>query len=213
MDNADAALSPLLHASLVSSPEAQDSSSTKSHFPLFIDNRLLDQESLAQRYQPTEGGRDPVISDVAYYARRVGLDVEKIKVKTEDGFLIDLWHVYDPSEYTSAAQEPTTTSSRLFTPFYSYIIFRRARGYTKLAPIEYRTANVGGPTSLSRTLGLQLERHSQHIGHTTDFEPSLLNLSNHDPVGQRLDEAVADGGASRPARPERKDRAHPGRRA
>ncbi|KAJ6783420.1 hypothetical protein PWT90_02230 [Aphanocladium album] len=72
----------------------------------------VDQESLAQRYQPTEGGRDPVISDVAYYARRVGLDVEKIKVKTEDGFLIDLWHVYDPSEYTSAAQEPTTASGR-----------------------------------------------------------------------------------------------------
>ncbi|KAJ6788101.1 hypothetical protein PWT90_05054 [Aphanocladium album] len=45
-------------------------------------------------------------------------------------------------------------------------------------------ANVGGPTSLSRTLGLQLERHSQHIGHTTDFEPSLLNLSNHDPQSE-----------------------------
>lgn len=67
----------------------------------------VDQEALAQRYQPTEGGRDPIVSDVAYYARRVGLDVEKIKVKTEDGFLIDLWHVYDPSEYTNEPQEPT----------------------------------------------------------------------------------------------------------
>ncbi|EGX90843.1 ab-hydrolase associated lipase, putative [Cordyceps militaris CM01] len=52
----------------------------------------IDQEGLAQRYQPTEGGRDPITNDIAYYARRVGLDVEKIKVKTEDGFLIDLWH-------------------------------------------------------------------------------------------------------------------------
>lgn len=71
----------------------------------------IDQEGLAQRYQPTEGGRDPITNDIAYYARRVGLDVEKIKVKTEDGFLIDLWHVYDPSEYaerqgTSRPQPP-----------------------------------------------------------------------------------------------------------
>ncbi|TQV97435.1 nitrogen regulatory protein OTam [Cordyceps javanica] len=42
-------------------------------------------------------------------------------------------------------------------------------------------ANVGGPTSFDRTLGLQLDRHSQYIGHTTDFEPSVLNLSNYDP--------------------------------
>lgn len=68
----------------------------------------VDQEDLAERYQPTEGGRDPIISDVAYYARRVGLDVEKIKVRTEDGFLIDLWHVYDPAEYTTCTDEPSS---------------------------------------------------------------------------------------------------------
>ncbi len=45
-------------------------------------------------------------------------------------------------------------------------------------------ANVGGPTSLGRTLGLQLDRHSQYIGHTTDFEPSLLNLSDYDPENE-----------------------------
>lgn len=72
----------------------------------------VDQEGLAERYQPTEGGRDPIISDVAYYARRVGLDLEKIKVKTEDGFLIDLWHVFDPSEYTGARGAATSASSR-----------------------------------------------------------------------------------------------------
>ncbi|OAA71324.1 AB-hydrolase-associated lipase region [Cordyceps fumosorosea ARSEF 2679] len=74
----------------------------------------VDQEDLAQRYQPTEGGRDPIISEVAYYARRVGLDVEKIKVKTEDGFLIDLWHVYDPSEYTRAEEATATDRRRVF---------------------------------------------------------------------------------------------------
>ncbi|KAI0972501.1 Alpha/Beta hydrolase protein [Xylaria arbuscula] len=49
---------------------------------------------------PTEGGPDPIICDVGYYARRVGLDVEEFQVQTEDGFIIDLWHVYDPREYT-----------------------------------------------------------------------------------------------------------------
>ncbi|KLU87694.1 sterol esterase 2 [Magnaporthiopsis poae ATCC 64411] len=50
-------------------------------------------------YVPTEGGPDPVKCDVAYYARRVGLDIEEFQVQTEDGFIIDLWHVYDPREY------------------------------------------------------------------------------------------------------------------
>ncbi|ROV97627.1 hypothetical protein VSDG_04600 [Cytospora chrysosperma] len=50
-------------------------------------------------YIPTEGGPDPIRCDVGYYARRVGLDVEEIEVQTEDGFIIDLWHVYDPREY------------------------------------------------------------------------------------------------------------------
>ena len=54
---------------------------------------------------PTEGGPDPVICDVGYYARRVGLDVEEFHVQTEDGFIIDLWHVYDPREYTKLSEE------------------------------------------------------------------------------------------------------------
>ena len=50
---------------------------------------------------------DPVVCDVGYYARRVGLDVEKLQVQTEDGFIIDLWHVYDPKEkgYTPLSPE------------------------------------------------------------------------------------------------------------
>ncbi|KAM0256245.1 hypothetical protein ACHAQJ_005116 [Trichoderma viride] len=66
------------------------------------DQRRLDVENgtIADDYPPTEGGKDPIICDVGYYARRVGLDVEAFQVETEDGFIIDLWHVYDPKEYT-----------------------------------------------------------------------------------------------------------------
>lgn len=47
-------------------------------------------------------------------------------------------------------------------------------------------ANVGGPTMLKRTLGLQADRFSQYIGPTTDFEPSLINLSSFDPQDESL---------------------------
>jgi pimeloyl-ACP methyl ester carboxylesterase len=57
---------------------------------------------------PTEGGHDPIVCDPAYYARRVGLDMEVFQVQTEDGFIIDLWHVYDPNEYTPLPPEERT---------------------------------------------------------------------------------------------------------
>ncbi|KAI1341610.1 Alpha/Beta hydrolase protein [Xylariaceae sp. FL0016] len=67
-------------------------------------------------YAPTEGGPDPVICDVGYYARRVGLDMEEFQVQTEDGFVIDLWHVYDPKEYTRLDEsERTYRGPELFT--------------------------------------------------------------------------------------------------
>ncbi|KAI1341286.1 fungal-specific transcription factor domain-containing protein [Xylariaceae sp. FL0016] len=47
-------------------------------------------------------------------------------------------------------------------------------------------ANIGGPTLLKRTLGLQGDRFSQYIGPTTDFEPSLINLSPFDPQDESL---------------------------
>ncbi|KAF4504877.1 hypothetical protein G6O67_008274 [Ophiocordyceps sinensis] len=47
-------------------------------------------------------------------------------------------------------------------------------------------ANVGGPILLKRTLGLQNDRYSQYIGPTTDFEPSLINLSTFDPQDESL---------------------------
>ncbi|KAK2037047.1 sterol esterase [Colletotrichum somersetense] len=62
-------------------------------------------KELSGEFVPTEGGPDPIVCDVGYYARRVGLDVEEIQVQTEDGFLIDLWHVYDPKEYTRMSED------------------------------------------------------------------------------------------------------------
>ncbi|KAG5916236.1 hypothetical protein E4U42_007742 [Claviceps africana] len=58
-----------------------------------------DLEGTVEDYPPTEGGKDRLVCDVAYYARRVGLEVDVFHVRTEDGFLLDLWHVYDPKEY------------------------------------------------------------------------------------------------------------------
>lgn len=57
------------------------------------------------KYIPTEGGPDPIVCDAGYYARRVGLDIEEFEVQTEDGFIIDLWHVYDPWEYEPLPEE------------------------------------------------------------------------------------------------------------
>lgn len=58
-----------------------------------------DDAGWAEEFIPTEGGKDPLVCSVGYYARRVGLDIEEFKVQTEDGFIIDLWHVYNPKEY------------------------------------------------------------------------------------------------------------------
>ncbi|KAJ5081241.1 hypothetical protein N7456_013479 [Penicillium angulare] len=65
----------------------------------------VDEEQGPDECPALEGGRDPVVCDVAYYARRVGLDVETFRVQTEDGFIITLWHVYNPQEYTALSPE------------------------------------------------------------------------------------------------------------
>ena len=69
------------------------------------DDDNLEDASQNEAYIPTEGGEDPLICDVGYYARRVGLDVEEFKVHTEDGFIIELWHVYNPKEYLPVSAE------------------------------------------------------------------------------------------------------------
>jgi pimeloyl-ACP methyl ester carboxylesterase len=65
----------------------------------------VDEEQGPQECPPLEGGKDQIVCDVAYYARRVGLDVETFRVQTEDGFIITLWHVYNPQEYAALPSE------------------------------------------------------------------------------------------------------------
>jgi pimeloyl-ACP methyl ester carboxylesterase len=75
-----------------------------------------DEEDSCDDYIPTEGGPDPIRCDVGYYARRVGLDVEEFQVQTEDGFIIDLWHVFDPKEHTALpAEERAHRGPQVFT--------------------------------------------------------------------------------------------------
>ena len=79
------------------------------------DEKLLDEDE----FVPTEGGPDPLVFDVSYYARRVGLDVETFDVETEDGFIIELWHVFNPREYSKpseAAHEPHGPEVFNFSP-------------------------------------------------------------------------------------------------
>jgi len=59
-------------------------------------NGAIEHGAFDSFYEPTEGGTDPLVCDVGYYARRVGLDVETYNVMTEDGFIIELWHLYNP---------------------------------------------------------------------------------------------------------------------
>lgn len=64
-----------------------------------------ESEAVHREFIPTEGGKDPIVCDVGYYARRVGLDMEEFRVQTEDGFIIKLWHIYNPLEYTRLSDE------------------------------------------------------------------------------------------------------------
>ncbi|KAI7567847.1 alpha/beta-hydrolase, partial [Hortaea werneckii] len=64
-------------------------------------------ESIPQdgEFVPTEGGPDPLVVDVGYYARRVGLDAESFDVQTEDGFIIELIHLFNPRDYRQPPPE------------------------------------------------------------------------------------------------------------
>ncbi|PYH43888.1 putative ab-hydrolase associated lipase [Aspergillus saccharolyticus JOP 1030-1] len=76
---------------------------------------------------PLEGGKDPIVCDVAYYARRVGLDVETFKVQTEDGFVLTLWHVYDPQESTPLpAKDRRPRGPQVFTGETNPAVFQRS---------------------------------------------------------------------------------------
>lgn len=75
-----------------------------------------DEEKIHEnQFEPTEGGKDALICDIGYYARRVGLDIEEFKVQTEDGFIIVLWHLYNPLEHTPApASQRSSRTSEIF---------------------------------------------------------------------------------------------------
>jgi pimeloyl-ACP methyl ester carboxylesterase len=61
-------------------------------------------DSANEEFEPLEGGPDKLVCDIRYYARRVGLDAEQFEVQTEDGFIVDLWHIYNPREYDPAPE-------------------------------------------------------------------------------------------------------------
>jgi pimeloyl-ACP methyl ester carboxylesterase len=82
----------------------KERSRRKSQTKMSDDN---EDEAGYGEFVPTEGGKDPLVCDAGYYARRVGLDIEELKVQTEDGFIITLWHVYNPREFT-----PMTAAER-----------------------------------------------------------------------------------------------------
>ncbi|KAI9052740.1 hypothetical protein LZ554_003014 [Drepanopeziza brunnea f. sp. 'monogermtubi'] len=81
-----------------------------------VDDDDGEDEAGSEEFTPTEGGPDPLVCDVGYYARRVGLDMETFKVQTEDGFIIDLWHIYNPLEFTpKSASERAARGPDIFT--------------------------------------------------------------------------------------------------
>ncbi|KAH3968583.1 hypothetical protein HBI24_160900 [Parastagonospora nodorum] len=74
---------------------------------------LEDQKE--DEFPPLEGGPDPLKCDVRIYARRVGLECEIFDVQTEDGFIIELWHLYNPREYKRTGRsERSPHSSEIF---------------------------------------------------------------------------------------------------
>lgn len=85
------------------------------------DNNEEDVGQKEEQYEPLEGGKDPLVSDLGYYARRVGLDAETYEVMTEDGFIIQLVHLYNPKDYTPVspsqhAHGPPIVFPKAFNP-------------------------------------------------------------------------------------------------
>jgi pimeloyl-ACP methyl ester carboxylesterase len=81
-------------------------------------SEVKEQDSVPSKrpFAPSEGGADKLVCDISYYARRVGLDAEEFRVQTEDGFLISLFHIFDPSEYRPAsARERRHSKPEIFT--------------------------------------------------------------------------------------------------
>ncbi|KAF1808055.1 alpha/beta-hydrolase [Eremomyces bilateralis CBS 781.70] len=57
-----------------------------------------------ETFVPTAGGPDPLTPHFRQYALREGLDLEEYTLETEDGFLISMWHLYNPHNYSPNPQ-------------------------------------------------------------------------------------------------------------
>lgn len=66
------------------------------------------------QFIPPDGGKDPLKPDVAIYARRVGLESETFLVQTDDGFILELWHLFNP--LTSKGHSERDRAVRVSTP-------------------------------------------------------------------------------------------------
>lgn len=89
-----------------------------------------------KEFEPIEGGKDPLVCDLGYYARRVGLDAENYDVMTEDGFIIQLVHLYNPRDYTPASPSHRAHNAPVVFP----------------KPFEYdRSSDSGSAASTSST--------------------------------------------------------------
>lgn len=85
----------------------------------------------ALEFVPTDSGKDPLKPDVAIYARRIGLESETFLVQTDDGFILELWHLYNPltskghSKHDRAIQVSTPLSqlpnARRMTPHCAHL--------------------------------------------------------------------------------------------
>ncbi|KAF2674657.1 alpha/beta-hydrolase [Microthyrium microscopicum] len=76
--------------------EATQSTSPKSSETLEKGYSSRSSTPSSEEFIPTEGGPDRLVCDIRYYARRVGLDCEIYQVETEDGFVLELFHLYNP---------------------------------------------------------------------------------------------------------------------
>ncbi|KAL1603596.1 hypothetical protein SLS60_005184 [Paraconiothyrium brasiliense] len=84
----------------------------------------------ADEFVPLEGGPDKIPCDVRYYARRVGLDCEIFDVQTEDGFIIELWHIYNPRDYQRSDPSQRTPNGP--------DVFRNDRSTDGVSGYQYR---------------------------------------------------------------------------
>ncbi|KAH7399427.1 Alpha/Beta hydrolase protein [Pyrenochaeta sp. MPI-SDFR-AT-0127] len=91
---------------------AAESAWTKHHATRPVKQVVDDEKAAgAEEFEPLEGGPDPLKCDVRYYARRVGLDCEIFEVQTEDGFIIELWHLYNPRDYNRSEKSQRSPHS------------------------------------------------------------------------------------------------------